>query len=268
MQTTTVAEHALKTVAGQQRPVSDSVVLITGALAGIGRATALAFAQQGAKVVVSGRKADAGAALEEELKQLGAEALFVQTDVRYEGEVQQLIDQAVARFGRIDIAVNNAGTEGQPGPVTEQTAETYNSTFDTNVLGVLLSMKHELRIMQQQGNGSIINVSSVLGRKGFAGASVYTASKHAVEGLTKAAALEVAPSGIRINVVAPGPIETGMLNRFTGNNEEHKQGLTTSIPAQRVGLPEEVAQTIVFLGSAQSPFLTGQSIAVDGGMLA
>jgi NAD(P)-dependent dehydrogenase (short-subunit alcohol dehydrogenase family) len=247
--------------------LSESVVLVTGALTGIGRATAIAFAKEGAKVVVSGRKEAEGKALAEELNALGAEAAFVRADVRFEADVEQLVAQTISRFGRLDIAVNNAGTEGTPGPVTEQTAETYSSIFDTNVLGVLLSMKHQLKAMQQQGTGSIINISSVLGKKAFAHTSVYTASKHAVEGLTKAAALEVAHTGIRVNAVAPGPIETPMINRFAGT-EENKEGLKATVPAQRIGLPEEIAQTIVFLGSNKSPFLTGQSIAVDGGMLA
>ena len=170
--------------------MSTPVVLITGALTGIGRATALAFAREGARIVVSGRRDEAGQALAEELRGLGAEAEFLRADVRHEDDVRGLIDQTVARFGRLDVAVNNAGTEGQPGPVTDQTAETYAATFDTNVLGTLLSMKHELRVMTGQGHGSIINLSSTIGHKGAPGASVYTASKHAVEGLTKAAALE------------------------------------------------------------------------------
>ena len=158
------------------------VVLVTGALAGIGRATALAFAREGARLVVSGRNQEAGDALAAELRALGAEALFLRADVRNEAEVRSLVDQTVERFGRLDAAVNNAGTEGQPGPVVDQTAETYAATFDTNVLGVLLSMKHELRVMQAQGSGSIVNVSSAYGKIGAAGASVYVASKHAVEG--------------------------------------------------------------------------------------
>jgi len=249
------------------KSVAESVVLITGALTGIGRATALAFAKEGATVVVSGRREKEGEALASELVALGVKAKFIRADVRHEADVQNLVDTTVSLFGSVDIAINNAGTEGQPGPVTEQTAQTYAETFDTNVLGVLLSMKHELKAMQAQGSGSIVNVSSVLGRKGFPYASVYAASKHAVEGLTKSAALEVATSGIRINVVAPGPIETPMLDRFTGN-EENKQGLKANVPTQRIGLPEEIAETIVFIGSGKAPFLTGQSIAVDGGMLA
>src|SRR5271166_5966506 len=247
--------------------MSSPVVLITGALTGIGRATATAFAKNGASVVASGRREAEGNALEAELRSLGAEAAFIRADVRREDDVRNLIDQTVARFGRIDAAVNAAGTEGQPGPVTEQTAESYAATFDTNVLGTLLSMKHELRVMVAQGHGSIVNVSSTNGRAGAAGASVYVASKHAVEGLTKAAALEVAESGVRVNVVAPGPIETGMLNRFTGS-AEHKAALVSGVPLKRVGTPEEIAQTIVFVASDKASFITGASIAVDGGKLA
>src|ERR1700732_5283415 len=168
------------------------IALVTGGLTGIGRAAAIAFAQEGAKVVVSGRREKEGQELAAELQALGAEAIFVRADVRNDDDARKLVDQTVSRFGRLDIAVNNAGTEGTPGPVTEQTAESYAATFDTNVLGTLLSMKHELRVMVQQGSGSIVNVSSAYGSVGAAGASVYVASKHAIEGLTKAAALEVA----------------------------------------------------------------------------
>ena len=248
--------------------VTDNVVLVTGALSGIGKATAIAFAKEGAKVVVSGRREAEGENLVKELNDLGAEAIFVRTDVRHETDVEQLVAKTIERFGRLDIAVNNAGTEGTPGPIVAQTPESYAETFDTNVLGVLLSMKHQLKAMEKQGSGSIINVSSVLGRKGMANVSVYAASKFAVEGLTKVAALEYAHTGIRVNVVAPGPIETPMLTRFAGGSEENKEGLKAHVPVQRLGLPDEIAQTIVFLGSSKSPFLTGQSIAVDGGMLA
>ncbi len=199
--------------------MNTNVVLITGALTGIGRATAMAFAREGARVVVSGRNDETGKKLAAELRSQGTEAEFVRADVRHEDDVRKLVDRTVARFGRLDVAVNAAGTEGQPGPVTEQSAESYAATFDTNVLGTLLSMKHELRVMMPQGKGSIVNLSSVVGRIGAPGASVYTASKHAVEGLTKSAALEAAASGVRVNAVAPGPIETGMLDRFTRTDE-------------------------------------------------
>jgi NAD(P)-dependent dehydrogenase (short-subunit alcohol dehydrogenase family) len=243
------------------------VVLITGALTGIGRATSVAFARQGARLVVSGRREEEGQALVKELRELGNEAEFVKADVRKELDVRNLVDETVARFGRLDVAVNNAGTEGQPGPVTEQTAETYATTFDTNVLGVLLSLKHELRVMSLQKQGSIINISSIAGQRGFAGASVYVASKHAVEGLTKSAALEAAPTGVRVNAVAPGPIETAMLNRFVGS-EANKMQFLQHIPLQRAGEPTEVAEAILFLASDKAPYITGQSFAVDGGRLA
>jgi hypothetical protein len=157
--------------------MKNRVVLITGALTGIGRATALAFAREGASIVVSGRHEEEGQKLVGELGKLGAEAEFVRSDVRHEDDVRSLVDKTVAQFGRLDVAVNNAGTEGKPGPVTEQSAESYAATFDTNVLGTLLSMKHELRVMLAQGSGSIINVSSTFGHTGGAGASVYVASK-------------------------------------------------------------------------------------------
>jgi NAD(P)-dependent dehydrogenase (short-subunit alcohol dehydrogenase family) len=244
--------------------MNDPVVLITGALTGIGRSTAFAFAREGAKVVVSGRRDDAGLALAGELRDLGADAVFIRADVRHDDDVRNLVDQTVARFGRLDVAVNNAGSEGKPGPVTEQTAETYAAAFDTNVLGTLLSMKHELRVMQAQGKGSIVNLSSTMGHKASPGASIYTASKHAVEGLTKSAALEGAAHGVRVNAVAPGPVETGMLNRFTGT-ADRKAGLIAGVPLNRAGDPDEIAAAIVFLASDKALFLTGQIVSVDGG---
>jgi NAD(P)-dependent dehydrogenase (short-subunit alcohol dehydrogenase family) len=244
--------------------MSSSVVLITGALTGIGRAAAVAFAKAGHRVVVSGRKPDAGQALAGELRSLGAEAEFVQADVRKEDDVRRLVDRTVERFGRLDVAVNNAGTEGRPGPITEATAENYAATFDTNVLGVILSMKHEARVMQGQRNGSIINISSTYGHEGAAGASVYVGSKHAVEGVTKSAALELAKSGIRVNAVAPGPTDTGMLTRFTGT-PENKAALAATVPMARLGLPEELANAILFIASDEAAFITGHVLNVDGG---
>jgi NAD(P)-dependent dehydrogenase (short-subunit alcohol dehydrogenase family) len=243
------------------------VVLITGALAGIGRATALAFAKEGARLVVSGRRDAAGERLVAELRGLGTEAEFIRADVRHEADVQNLVDKTFARFGRLDVAVNNAGTEGKPGPVTEQSAESYAATFDTNVLGVILSMKHELRIMQAQGSGSIVNLSSTMGHRGAPGASIYTASKHAVEGLTKSAALEAAAFGVRVNAVAPGPVETEMLTRFTGS-ADRKAGLVAGIPLKRAGRPEEIADAVVFASSDKASFISGQIIAVNGGKTA
>ena len=244
--------------------INTPVVLITGALTGIGRATALAFAQEGARIVISGRRDEEGAALASELRGVGGEAEFIRADVRDEEEVRRLVDRTVERFGRLDVAVNNAGTEGKPGPMTEQSTENYAATFDTNVLGTVLSMKHELRVMQSQGHGSIINLSSTMGHKAAPGASIYTASKHAVEGLTKSAALEGAAFGVRVNAVAPGPIETGMLNRFTGN-ADRKASMIAGVPLKRAGAPEEVAKAIVYLTSDKASFITGQIVSIDGG---
>jgi NAD(P)-dependent dehydrogenase (short-subunit alcohol dehydrogenase family) len=240
------------------------VVLITGALTGIGRATAVAFAKKGAKLVVAGRRDEAGKALAKELRALGSEAEFINADVRKEDDVRALVDRTVQHFGRLDVAVNNAGTEGLRGPITDQSAESYTATFDTNVLGVLLSMKHEVRVMQEQGNGSIINISSTYGHEGAPGASVYVGSKHAVEGITKSVALEIVNSGIRVNAVAPGPTDTGMLTRFTGT-PENKAALVTTVPMGRLGLSEELASAILFIASDQASFITGHILNVDGG---
>jgi NAD(P)-dependent dehydrogenase (short-subunit alcohol dehydrogenase family) len=247
--------------------MSDQVVLITGALTGIGRAAAIIFAQEGARIVVSGRRDKEGQALVAKLQGLGAEAIFVRTDVRKDEDVRNLVDQTIKRFGRLDIAVNNAGTEGSRGLVTEQTAESYADTFDTNVLGVLLSMKHELRAMLPQGGGSIVNISSAYGSVGAAGASVYVASKHAVEGLTKSAALEVAGTGVRVNVVAPGATDTGMLTRFT-STDENKAALVSRVPVKRMATSEEIAHVIAFVASENASYMTGSSIPVDGGLIA
>jgi len=247
--------------------MNNPVVLITGALTGIGRATALAFAKEGARIVISGRRDEVGQKLLAELRESGAEAEYWRSDVRHDDDIRTLVDKTVARFGRLDIAVNNAGTEGVRGLVTEQTAESYAATFDTNVLGVLLSMKHELRVMLPQGSGSIVNVSSTYGSVGAPGASVYVASKHAVEGMTKSAALEVAETGVRVNVVAPGTTDTGMLTRFT-NTDENKAALVSTVPVKRLGTPEEIAHVIVFVASANASYMTGASVPVDGGMLA
>lgn len=244
------------------------VVLVTGALTGIGRATAVAFAERGAAVVVSGRHRDAGEALESELRDRGAAAAaFVRADVRHDDELRELVDGIVARFGRLDIAVNNAGTEGAPGVVPEVTARDYAAVYDTNVLGTLLSMKHELRVMQAQGSGSIVNLSSIYGAKGFPGAALYVSSKHAIIGLTRSAALEAAGHGVRVNAVAPGYVETAMYSRVAGS-DENKKALEGTVPQGRAGDPKEIAEAIVYMTGEGASYLTGQVIFLDGGVTA
>ena len=244
------------------------VVLITGALTGIGRATALAFAHEGARVVVSGRHDNEGQKLATELRNLGTDAEFVRTDVRHEEEVKNLVDKIIARFGRLDIAVNNAGTVGTPGSAADVTPESYQAIFDTNVLGVLLCMKYEIRAMLRQGKGSIVNISSSYGKVGGPTAAVYVGSKHAVEGITKSAAIELAGTGVRVNIVGPGPTETGMFNRFAQTQENKANFLETHIPSKRMGTPEEIANAIVFISSDKASYIIGASLAVDGGMIA
>ena len=247
--------------------MTNRVVLITGALTGIGRAAAFAFAQDGARVVVSGRRAAEGKTLEEELRRLGAEAEFVIADVRREDDVSALVDKAMTRFGRLDVVVNNAGVEGKPGPVTDVSADAYTALFDTNVLGTLWGLKHALRVMQPQGSGSVINISSTFGERGAANFSLYAGSKHAVEGITKCAAIEAAAYGVRVNAVAPGPTETAMLDRLTGSTEK-SAAFYSAVPLKRGATPEEIADAVVFVASDKAAFITGQIIRVNGGKTA
>jgi NAD(P)-dependent dehydrogenase (short-subunit alcohol dehydrogenase family) len=247
--------------------MAPQVVLITGALTGIGRATAVAFAAKGANLVVAGRHDDKGQALVAELRALGAEAEFVRTDVREEDDVRNLVDKTVERFGRLDVAVNNAGVEGEVGVIQDATVENFKAVHDTNVLGVFLSMKHELRAMEGQGSGSVVNIASTFGHKAAAGAAVYVSSKFAVEGLTKTVALEQGNSGIRVNAVGPGPIDTVMLDRFTGTPEGN-DALLAKVPLRRRGTPEEIANAIVFISSPEASYISGTVFEVDGGMSA
>jgi NAD(P)-dependent dehydrogenase (short-subunit alcohol dehydrogenase family) len=247
--------------------MSERVVLVTGALAGIGRATAIAFAREGAAVVVSGRRDEDGKAFAAELRALGAEAEYLRADVSVEDDVQALVDGAITTFGKLDVAVNNAGFTGSPGQLATQTLEAYDAVFGTNVRGLFLSLKHELRVMTRQGFGRIVNLSSTFGERGGAGAALYSASKHAVNGFTRSAALEVAAAGIRVNAVAPGPVATGGLERFAGS-QERAAAMAATVPAGRLGSVDDIADVIKFLASDAARFVTGQIVAVNGGKTA
>jgi len=251
-----------------QTSFQNKVVLITGATSGIGKVSALAFAKAGAKVIVSGRREAEGQAVVAEIKASGGEATFAKADMAVEAEVAALVAKTVETYGRLDIAFNNAGVE-LTGAIVDATEVDYRRVFDINVWGVITSMKHEIPVMLKQGAGVIINTSSAAGHVGMAGASVYVASKHAVEGLTKAAALEYAKQGIRVNAVAPAAIETDMINRFTGGGAEEALSYMRSLhPVGRLGRSEEIANAVLFLASDGASFITGTSLKVDGGFLA
>jgi NAD(P)-dependent dehydrogenase (short-subunit alcohol dehydrogenase family) len=248
--------------------LQDKVALVTGGTSGIGRATAIAYAQQQAKVVVVGRRIDEGEETVQLIKEAGGEAIFVQADVTKEADVKAMVDKAVDVFGRLDIAFNNAGTVGENPSLIEQTEAEYDRTMSVNVKGVWLSMKYEIAQMLKQGSGSIVNTSSGAGVVAVPTQSLYTASKHAVVGLTKAAALQYAKAGIRINVVAPAAIETDMFEAATGGQDEAKAYVTGLHPIGRIGTPLEVANAVLFLSSDMASFITGETLMVDGGYVA
>ncbi len=246
--------------------LSNKIALITGATSGIGRATALAFAAEGAKVVVTGRRQAEGEQVVAEILANGGEAIFVQTDVSIESQAENAVNQTIEKFGRIDILFNNAGVEGSfSSPLHENGGDVYDNVFSINVKGLLFVHKHAVRAMLQSGGGAIVNTSSIAGHIGFPGAGVYDASKHAIEGLTKTAALELAKAGIRVNAVAPGAIQTEMADRALGDHKDYVAGMH---PIGRLGRPEEIAAAVVFLASDAASFITGVSLPVDGGFTA
>lgn len=251
---------------------SGKVAFITGGTSGIGRATALAFARHGAHVVLTGRREPEGRAVAQDVERLGVKGLFVRADASKDAELRHAIEQAMSLTGRIDAAFNNAGVEGSVmAPTAEQTEENYSFIFDINVKGVFLSMKHEIRAMLSPRSGKpggvIVNNASIAGSIGFPGAGLYTASKHAVIGLTRTAALEYSKQGIRVNTVSPAAIQTDMFDRFTGTDEA-KKGLASMHPIGRVGTSDEIADAVLWLSSPRSSFVTGHDLLVDGGFTA
>jgi NAD(P)-dependent dehydrogenase (short-subunit alcohol dehydrogenase family) len=248
--------------------LKDKVALVTGGTSGIGRATAIAYAKQQAKVVVVGRRIDEGEETVRLIQEAGGEAFFVQSDVTKEADVKAMVDKAVGVFGRLDIAFNNAGMVGENPSLIEQTEAEYDRIMNVNVKGVWLSMKYEIAQMLKQGSGAIVNTSSGAGVVALPGVPLYTASKHAVVGLTKAAALQYAKAGIRINAVAPGSIETDMFEAATGGQDEVKAYITGLHPIGRIGTPLEVANAVLFLSSDIASFITGEILMVDGGFVA
>ena len=244
------------------------VALVTGGTSGIGRAAAVAYAREGAKVVVAGRRAAEGEETVRLVRAQGREAMFVPTDVAQEAQVKNLIGRTLEQFGRLDFAFNNAGIEQTPTPFLEQTEETYDQIMDVNVKGVWLSMRHEIPAMLKSGGGAIVNNSSAFGLTAFPGIEVYVASKHAVIGLTKSAAVEFGKQGIRINAVLPAAIETDMYRRFVREKAENKAAVDAMHPIGRIGAPEEIADAVIWLSSSKSSFVIGHSLLVDGGWTA
>jgi NAD(P)-dependent dehydrogenase (short-subunit alcohol dehydrogenase family) len=244
------------------------VALVTGGTSGIGRAAAVAFAREGAKVVVAGRRPAEGEETVALVKKAGQDGRFVRTDVAKDADVNALVASTVKTFGRLDLAFNNAGVEEDPGPYLERSEAFFGNIMDVNVKGVWLSMKYEIPEMIKAGGGAIVNTSSALGLIGMGGVAIYVASKHAVVGLTKAAALEFAKSKIRINVVCPAVIETAMFERFAGDKPELRERLTGAHPIGRIGTPEEIADAVVWLCSEKSSFVTGVALPLDGGYTA
>jgi NAD(P)-dependent dehydrogenase (short-subunit alcohol dehydrogenase family) len=247
-----------------QNSYTDKVVLITGGTSGIGKVTAIAFAEAGAKVVIAGRREKEGAEVVAEIEKTGGTAAFIRTDVAKEGDVVKAINFTLSTHGRLDVAFNNAGVE-IVGPLEQVTEEQYRRTFDINVWGVLNAMKYEVGAMLEHGGGAIVNTSSIAGRIGLAQASIYVATKHAVEGLTKAVAVEFAKQGIRVNAVAPGTIDTEMVDRMDDKEGNVRKWLMSLHPVGRFGTSDEIAAAVLYLASDAAKFTTGTILAVDGG---
>ncbi len=244
--------------------LANKVVLITGASSGIGEAAAYAFAALGCKLVLGARRQSEGEAVAAKIRAEGGEAIFVQTDVLQESDIARLVATAVQSFGRLDVAFNNAGTEGEFSPLIEQSTDNYDFTINTNVRSVLWSMRHQIPAMLANGGGAIINNASIVADIGFANAAVYTASKGAVVSMTRVAAVEYFKQGVRINTISPSVTFTPMSNRLIGDLDTQNAFLATT-PAGRAGHPAEIAAAVVFLASNAASYISGQTLNVDGG---
>lgn len=244
---------------------SGKIAIVTGGASGIGKATAIALANAGAKVVIAGRREPEGGAVVSAIEKADGVAAFFKADVSRESDIEALVAFTMEKFGRLDMAFNNAGVE-LAGPTLDVTESDYRRIFDVNVWGVLASMKHEIPAMLRTGGGGIVNTSSIAGHVSVAGLPVYVASKHAVEGLTKAVAVEFAKQGVRVNSVSPGGVATEMLDRFAPT-EEAKAFVANLHPVGRIGKPDDIARAVLFLLDPGNDFVTGTSLAVDGGFL-
>ena len=250
------------------RSFDDQVALVTGASMGIGRATALEFARRGADMVICDVDEDAGVGVAEEIRDLGVTCTFVRADVSSTDDIDHLFEVIDDEYGRLDVACNNAGIEGEQAPVGECSLDNWHQTIGVNLDGVFYCLRREIERMLSQGGGAIANVSSVAGVSGFPNLPAYVASKHGVVGLTKAAALDYAEDNIRINAVCPGVIDTPMVERTTGNDPDVEQQYIAMEPVGRMGTPQEIADSIVWICSDKASFVTGETLAVDGGFLA
>ena len=247
--------------------LSGKVAIVTGGSSGIGRATAIAFAREGAKVVVASRREKEGQETVKQVQPAGSEGFFIKTDVSKETDVSAMVEKTIATYGHLDYAFNNAGIEQIPTPLVEQTEETFDQVMDINVKGVWLCMKHQIPQMLVSGGGAIVNMSSISGMIGASGLPIYVASKHAVLGLTKSVALEYVKEGIRINAVCPAGIETDLFDRIA-DNPQQRERIAAMHPIGRVGKPEEIANAVVWLCSDKASFVTGHSLTLDGGYVA